>query len=114
MRLEQLPERCGLLQRDCGRRRFSTFPARVLWRENSFSVTLVSDQVKKHIHAVRLYLTKGEVHTAKQGGNYPIKLLLEEIPLRLSWQQGAVEPAGMLGLATYLSVVPGGSDHRRR
>lgn len=71
-------------------------------------------QVKKHIHAVRLYLTKGEVHTVKQGGNYPIKLLLEEIPLRLSWQQGAVEPAGMLGLATYLSVVPGGSDHRRR
>lgn len=27
---------------------------------------------------------------------------------------GAAEPAGMPGLATYLSVVLGGSDHRRR
>ena len=60
----------------------------------------------------RLYLTKGEEHKVKLRGNYPIKLLAEEIPLQLSWQQGAVEPAGMEGLATYLSVVPDASDHR--
>ncbi|MEQ2172072.1 hypothetical protein GOODEAATRI_017292, partial [Goodea atripinnis] len=35
-----------------------------------------------------------------------------EIPLRLSWQWGSIKPAGTLGLGTYQSVVPGGSDHR--
>lgn len=42
--------------------------------------------VKLTSRQLRLYLTKAEEHTVKLGGNYPIKLLLEEIPLRLSWQ----------------------------
>lgn len=70
-----------------------------------------------------------EHHSSETGGgNDPIKLFLEEIPLWLSWQwdgggsdNGGLwwgwrgsKPAGILGLATYLSAVPGGSDHRRR
>lgn len=64
------------------------------------------------VRQTRLYLTKGETHKVKLGGYYPIKLLLEEIPHWLSWQWGSIEPAGMLGLATYRSVILGGSDHR--
>lgn len=45
-------------------------------------------KVKEHIDSqtTQTLLNKAEEHTVKQGGNYPIKLLLEEIPLRLSWQ----------------------------
>lgn len=41
------------------------------------------------------------------GGGYKRGGLGEVVGVR------GIKPAGILGLATYLSAVPGGSDHRR-